>query len=204
MAGVLGKLRKTDADLSWTIDPTATAADLEKKKSVERLFSTKSYRFMLSNSQIEDFMHKFNYRMYESHNDGTIVYRKFGYKGMLKDECRVALSPFAIHTQRVKNTSLTFPVFRMRVETKGSRADVTPVVNPHSTFYRVRNIEQVERILKCWKIIPRVPKGKHSRFVYYSDDSAESASSMDSVDKFEKRWYQEPASTLSDHSSDSS
>lgn len=203
MAGVFGKLRKTGADLSWTIDPTATSADLEKRKAVERLFSTKSHRFMLSNSQIQDFMYRFNYRMHESHNDGTTVYRKFAYKGALRDECRVNLSPFVIHTQRVEKTSLTFPVFRLKVETKGSKEDVTPAVEPHSTFYRVRNIEQVERILKRWEIIPRATKVKRSKFVYYSDDSAEAASSMDSVGRFEKRWYQEPAFTPSEHWSDS-
>jgi hypothetical protein len=197
MAGVFGKMRKTGADLSWTIDHTATAADLEKRKRFERLFSKKSSRFMLSNSEIDLFLMKQGtYRAFESYNDGTIVYRKFAHIGDNLPENRRIITPFVIHTRRMENINPTFSRFRLRVETKGSAK-----VKPHSTYYIVRNIAQIERILKRWKIIRSTPKPSRSRFLRDLDDSNDSdyhVPSPDSVERIEALWYREPAPPMSD------
>jgi hypothetical protein len=134
--------------------------------------------------------------MYESYNDGTIVYRKYAHIGDLLPENRRTITPFVIHTKRLEKINPTFSRFRLRVETRGSGK-----VKPHSTYYIVRNIAQIERILKRWKIIRSTPKPTRSKFIRYSDDSNDSdyhVPSPDSVERIEALWYREPVPPMSD------
>jgi hypothetical protein len=195
----IGRLRRTSADLSWTVDKEATAEDLERRKTVERLFSRRSFKFMLSNTQIQYFMADNNYRVSDSYNDGTIVYEKYAHIGSLAKETRMYLTPFRVYTKRREGTNLTAPEFHLCVKRVASAE-----TEAACTYYLVRNIEQIGRVLKRWGVIPRVPK---VRFVkrYDSDGSYTSLLSDDSVQDMEDLYrpkHKDPSPHDSGTSSD--